>query len=272
MFLSFFDEVYVINLPFRTDRLAEMEEELSRHGIAYTVFEATHDDNGVKGLVETMKRLLGIIISKKQKNVIILEDDAQFLVKNPVAFLHEVLPQLPKNYHLFYLGLNLIAPPKRISENIMKVTDCYSTHAIAYSHEGARIAYERLNAVPVMPYDIFIRQEVLPLGQSYCTIPMMATQRLSYSDIEKNIPKWGDLMSMTFNMHTKNIQIMAEEIISCQYGHKINGEFPVVDSTKFEVQNPELIGKECDCNRFVYDEGLCPTCSGDKWKIIWREK
>jgi len=275
MFLNFFDEVYVINLQQRADRRQEINDELGRHGIPFTLFEATYDDNGVKGLVETMKRLLGVIVAKRQKNVIILEDDAKFLVSNPVAFLKEVLPQLPKNYHLFYLGLNLIARPVRMSDNILKVTDCYSTHAIAYSYEGARIALERLNAVPLMPYDIFVRQEILPLSQSYCTFPMMATQRISYSDIEKNEPKWGELMTMTYNMHTKNLpnlSYMANETVQCVYGHQIGGELPVVDNTKFEVQNKELIGKICDCGRFEYGEGLCQTCGGDKWKVIWKEK
>jgi len=272
MFLNFFDEVYVINLPHRIDRRQEMNDELGRHGIPFTIFEATQDENGVKGLVETMKRLFRHALEKRQNNVLVFEDDASFLVSNPVAFLSEVLPQLPKNYQLFFLGLNLLSKPIRMSENILKVIDSYSTHAIAYSAEGMRFALERLESVPLMPYDIFVRQEILGCGLSYCTFPMMATQRVSYSDIEKATPRWGELMLMTFNMHTKNLQIMAQEIAHCIYGHVIEGNLPYVDDLKFEVQHPEHFGKVCDCGRFVYSEGMCPTCNGDKWKIIWKEK
>jgi hypothetical protein len=101
---------------------------------------------------------------------------------------------------------------------------------------------------------------------------MMATQRENYSDIEKSIPKWGQLMATTFAMHTKNLQIMAQEIAHCIHGHEIEGRTPYVDEYKFETQNHELIGKTCDCGRFVYSEGKCPTCSGEKWRVIWTEK
>lgn len=273
MFLNFFDEIYVINLPQRLDRRQEMNEELGRHGIPFTIFEATHDDYGIRGLIETMKRLFRHALGKRQSNILVLEDDAKFLVPNPVAFLAEVLPQLPKDYQLFYLGLNLLARPIRMSENILKVVDAYSTHAIAYSAEGMRICMERLDEVPLTAYDIFVREQVLGRMASYCTFPMMATQRESYSDIEKATPKWGQLMQMTYQMHTKNLNItMAAETVQCVWGHLIGGKAPIVDETIFEIQHPELVGKICDCGRFVYDEGLCPTCGGDKWKIIWREK
>lgn len=272
MLLNFFDKIYVVNLKHRIDRRVEMEDELNAHGIPFVLFEATYDDNGIKGLVETMKRLFADALAKGYRNIIVLEDDAHFLVKNPVAFLAEVLPQIPKDYHLFYLGLNLIAKPIRVSENVLKVIDCYSTHAVAYSREGMQITAERLEQVPLMPYDIFIRQEVLGRGASYCTFPMMATQRENYSDIEKSIPKWGQLMATTFAMHTKNLQIMAQEIAYCIHGHEIEGRTPYVDEYKFETQNHELIGKTCDCGRFIYSEGKCPTCSGEKWRVIWTEK
>lgn len=205
MFLDFFDKVYVVNLKSRTDRRLEMQTELDKCGIPFEFFDAVKDDNGIKGLVESMKLLFREALDKNFENILVLEDDATFLVDNPVAFLKEVLPQLPKTYQLFHFGLNLLVQPKRISENILKVIDCYSTHSICYSKEAMRIILEMLNVVPLMPYDIFIRQEILPRGASYCTFPMLATQRESYSDIEKSIPKWGQLMAMTYSMMTKNI-------------------------------------------------------------------
>lgn len=272
MLLNFFDEVYVINLPHRVDRLEQMDEELHQHGIPFTIWEAIRNDNGVIGLVETMKKLLYNVVEKRQSNVIILEDDASFLVSDPVSFIKEIMPQIPKRYHLFYLGLNLITRPTRISQNVLKVNDCYSTHAIVYSYEGAKLALDMLNSQPAKAYDIMVRENILPLQQCYCTYPMIATQRVSYSDIEKkDDPKWGQLMTMTYAMHTKNLP-MATEIARCIGTHKIDEKTPWIDETKFEVQHPELLGKECDCGRFIYTEDKCPTCTGDKWRIIWVEK
>lgn len=205
MFLDFFDEVYVINLKERLDRRIVIEMELNSFGIPFTIFEATKDDNGVKGLVETMKRLMQEILDKRYQNVLVLEDDCSFLVPQPVEFLKQCIPQLPKNYQLFHLGLNLLSRPIRMSENILKIVDCYSTHAICYSRNGAEFVSERLMSVPVQPYDQFVRSEILPCAASYCTYPMLATQREGYSDIEKSYPKWGHLMAMTYSMMTKNL-------------------------------------------------------------------
>jgi GR25 family glycosyltransferase involved in LPS biosynthesis len=205
MFLEFFDEVYVINLPERADRLVVISDELQGHGIPFTKFVATKHENGVKGLVESMKRLFSESLAKKQSNIMVLEDDASFLVPEPVEFIRQVLQQLPKDYHLLELGLNLLTRPKRISDNLLKVMDCYSTHAICYSAEGMRFALERLCAVPVMPYDQFVRNEILCCGKTYCTYPMLATQREGFSSIENKRIDWGKLMATTYAMMTRNL-------------------------------------------------------------------
>lgn len=64
---------------------------------------------------------------------------------------------------------------------------------------------------------------------------------------------------------------MATEVILCAHGHLIDGQLPTLDETKFEIQHPELIGKVCDCGKLVYHEEKCPTCMGDKWRIVWKE-
>ena len=64
---------------------------------------------------------------------------------------------------------------------------------------------------------------------------------------------------------------MAAEIVYCINGHVIDGIAPMLDETKFEVQHPELIGKVCDCKKVKFNEGRCPTCSGEKWRIKWEE-
>lgn len=274
MFLDFFDEVYVINLPHRVDRREVMIGQLSVFGMPYRFFDATKEDDGAVGLVKTMKKLLTEAIGAGHKNVMILEDDAEFLIE-PVPFLKQVLPQLPKDYHLFYFGLSLLASPVRVSENILKISDCYSTHAMTYSLEGMKSVLDKLNAVPddkIQPYDVFMRDQVLPVSPAYCTYPMLATQFDSYSDIQNSNPPWKKIMAQTYAMHTKRLKPMATEIYPCHSGHLIDGVFPQVDETKFEVQNPHLINKYCDCGTFRYTEGKCETCQGDRWRIIWKEK
>lgn len=56
----------------------------------------------------------------------------------------------------------------------------------------------------------------------------------------------------------------------CAGGHRWDGEIPTVKGNLHEVQNPDLIGRRCDCGAFVYaQEGLC-GCPGEKyWKIYF---
>ena len=272
MILDFFDDIIVVSLPHRLDRRSNMIAQMEKHCLPFRFFDATWDqNNGAHGLMITMKSLLSECLSKRMQNVIILEDDAKFLLP-PEPFLKEIIPQIPKKYDLFYLGLNPLAQLTKMSTNVLKVKDCYSTHAICYSKQGMELVLDRMEYASAKVYDIFMREEVVPRGMSYCTYPMRATQDETHSDIEKTQPKWGQLMAMSYAMHTKKMSIMATEIAYCIGQHQIGGVTPEVDEQMFEVQHPELIGQVCDCQRFVYDEGKCETCNGDRWRVQWKEK
>lgn len=203
MGIYFFDKIFVINLDSRPDRLAVCDAQMKEYGIEYERFPAIQDDFGVKGLVLTMRKLFRHCLDEGYQNILVLEDDFGWLAP-PVAFLNYVIPQLPKDYKLFYLGLNLLAPTKRVSENILKVEDCYSTHSVAYSKSGMETVMEFLETEPIQPYDSFLRKWVLP-EKCFATFPMLCTQLPGYSDIEKSSPAWGELMAKTFAMYTKNI-------------------------------------------------------------------
>jgi hypothetical protein len=56
----------------------------------------------------------------------------------------------------------------------------------------------------------------------------------------------------------------------CRGSHKWNGVVPQVDPDLFEIQNPHLIGKRCDCGNMVYateDKCGCPT--NKYWRIYF---
>lgn len=55
---------------------------------------------------------------------------------------------------------------------------------------------------------------------------------------------------------------MAEQKV-CDGIHKWDGNVPVVKTEIHSVQFPELMGKACDCGKFIWDEALC-GCPGDK--------
>lgn len=59
--------------------------------------------------------------------------------------------------------------------------------------------------------------------------------------------------------------------IVCIGGHKIDGVHPTIDPSILEVQNKELIGRECDCRRFIYSEVDCGCPFNKYWKIEWEQ-
>lgn len=253
--IDFFDRIYILNLAEREDRRLLMAEEMCKYEIDnYEFFEATKDENGIKGLLISMKRIFEHAISRGLDNILVLEDDNLFLL-NPKLFLKAVIPQLPKTYHLFFLGLNLLAQPTRISDNILKVSQSYSTHAVTYSLAAMRMILPLLLKDPIRPYDILLRDEIQIQNESYCTLPMLSTQRPGVSDIEKGFIDWGKLMAISYRTHTKNIQNMATEFVYCLQGHTINGYvvFP---------QDLQYDGQVCDCKKIRFVKGIC-NCPGN---------
>ena len=267
MINDFFDKVFVISID--KEELAIADCLLKDQGIEYEALEGIVDSNGIKGLVLSMRKLFQHCLDKGYENVLVLEDDAEWLVPNVNNFTAETLPQLPKDYHCFYLGLNLLTAPKRISQNILRVDSAYSSHAIGYSRKGIELIMPYLMRDEIVPYDIILMKEIQPQGLCYATIPMLCTQRVRFSRIENKVTDWKSLMTMTFNMHTKNLQRM-DAIAYCIGSHKINGHEITVDPLKHEIQHPELIGKICDCKKFIYGEGMC-GCAIKEWRVSWKE-
>jgi hypothetical protein len=147
-----FTQVFLINLPEMTERLETSHKFLLDNGIEYTRWEATKDDNGVKGLILTMKALFIFILTCTEiENVLIFEDDCKCLLPFN-DFMNILVEQLPEDYHCLYLGCNLIARPERYSENLLKISASYCTQAIGYSRKAIEIILPLLDYVE--PYDI----------------------------------------------------------------------------------------------------------------------
>jgi len=198
------DKVFVISLPGREDRRALLKEELDRYNFEYEIWWATGHENGIVGLLLSIKTLFNHCLANGYSNVLVLEDDNSFVI-NPTPFLNKVVPQLPEDYHCLYLGLNLIAQPSRYSENLLKISAAYSTHSILWSKTGMELVLTELEKGEVIPFDILLMQRLQPAGHSFASYPMIATQRPSYSDIDRCQRDWGVLMNVTYSMHTKKL-------------------------------------------------------------------
>lgn len=262
-------KTFVISLPKREDRRIVIKEELDRYGMEYEFWWAVSHEKGIVGLLKSVKNLFEYCLTNEIYPALVLEDDNHFLI-DPVPFLETVLPQLPKDYHCLYLGLNLTTPPQRVSENILRINTAYSTHSILYSRSAMELVLTLINNEDA--YDIQLMQKLQPKGECYATLPMIATQWTGFSDIDLVERNWGQLMNMTFTTYTKNILTMEENEIPCKNEHLWNGRRMVelLDPMKLEVQHPELWGKACGCGRMkIFGEATSGcACDGSvRWEF-----
>lgn len=199
---DFFTKVYLVNLPEMKDRLEISHNALEKEGIEYELFVATKNEDGVVGLLQTMKRLFTEVLKTDIQNFIVLEDDFKFLLP-PNGFLNILVDQLPSDYHCLFLGCNLLSRPMRVSENLLKIGSSYCTQAIGYNRKVIELILPLLENV--LAYDIQLMKFIQPLDHCYCTYPMMCIQLPGYSSIEKGEKDWASFQSVTYATHTKGI-------------------------------------------------------------------
>lgn len=207
---SAFPNRLYINLPHRLDRQQQFEHELKTtlnisaqriDGIVPIFEEITkinqnknlseHDLHFSKNRIGCTKSHLSAVQMAKDNNwdyVLIMEDDCKFLSSaryNIECALSE-LEYLPR-WDILYFGANSLAPIRQISPHIGILSGAYCTHAYV---------------VPKHFYDVILQydwNEYLVIDQwyfnicrdsrymAYTVLPIVATQKSSFSDIEGKI-------------------------------------------------------------------------------------
>ena len=178
--------VVIINLPRRTDRLARTISECERYELPYEIFPA--QEGGADGLRRTMIALF----NRVQEPMLVLEDD--------VKFLHDPRPyfDITLRYDILMLGGNVYRPLKPCNSMLAKLTGAVANHAVIYSEHiipELITAYEKRR-----PIDVSLDQTVISRGNSFISIPLVATQFADHSDIEhKNVNYVGLLEDRYWN-------------------------------------------------------------------------
>lgn len=214
-------QFYIITLEKRKERRANMLHTVDYLGIPYRFWRGVPRLNGAEGLRETMMHLFHYALANDMDYLGVLEDDCEFLY-HPHELINTCLEQLPTDFDLFYLGGNLLSPPVRYSENLLKVQAVYATHSVIYSKK----AIEKI--LPLLgnsndPFDILLFKEIQKQGNSYFCYPMLTTQRTGESDIfdPKSVEKnpilrqyydektrsidWGKFMKEQYDRNTAHL-------------------------------------------------------------------
>lgn len=212
--LDYFDRIYIVNLPERSDRRREMNAELARLGLAVDgkrirYFRAVRPADagdfpslGARGCFMSHLEILREARGDGLENVLVLEDDLSIDLRLAEA-QPEMLSQLQsRNWDFAYIGHventeALTQPVWQVSNSPMATTHCY-----ALSHRAIGEVLEHLEAC-------LTRKPGHPLGspmhvdgaysllrmrsphlKTLMAVPSLGGQRSSRSDIYPN--KWYD--------------------------------------------------------------------------------
>jgi glycosyl transferase family 25 len=131
--LDFFGAIYIINLPARTDRKAEMLEQLRNAGIDASAaplvfFEAVRPPDagefptiGARGCFLSHLGVLKAARAAGHARILVLEDDLNFVAGFPEAF-RGLLPALRgESWDFAYLGLLKVTPPLPAAQGLVSV-------------------------------------------------------------------------------------------------------------------------------------------------------
>lgn len=189
---DYFDEIYCINLDKRTDRWEHAQEEFKKVDILDRVqrFSAISHSDGRIGLIKSNVEIIKIAKQKKLNNILIFEDDFEFLLDNPLEVLQKSIDQSNGiDWHLFYLGANTHEKLIKFKPNLILLKKAFATHSLAYSkHAYDHFINKYDNIKEIKKHndilDVFCAQYFQEKFICLMTNPMMTTQMNSFSDIE----------------------------------------------------------------------------------------
>jgi GR25 family glycosyltransferase involved in LPS biosynthesis len=184
---------YIITLQGYRDRkkyakLHCKKKELKK----YKFFEATKHENPKRGCLESHMNVLKQAIEKGYKQVLIMEDDVQFLKK-----MDKKLPIPPSNWDMLYLGGTV----HRIIEKSPPWTrmTCWTTHAYIVNLENSALVGELFKAYDYdQEIDRYYLEKIHPQFNCYMIDPMIAIQKPGFSTIENREVNY-DFMKKTLD-------------------------------------------------------------------------
>lgn len=163
--MKWFDQVYVMSLSIRSDRLQSVLNTLPRSICDVKIWPAVHGDStghpsfwtsgaGAWGCYRTHVNILEDAMQRQCNSYLVLEDDA-FFAEDFDQILHQFMKSLPDDWDQIYLGGQLLHeienPPVRVNENVYMPHNVNRTHAFGVHRRGFAKIYDHLFDLPFVP-------------------------------------------------------------------------------------------------------------------------
>jgi glycosyl transferase family 25 len=196
---------FYINLEHRSDRKEYVTEELKKIGITANRFNAIQMENGAIGCSMSHLKILQNALQNNLDHVLIIEDDITFL--NPELFKSQINNFFKihnNNWDVILLAGNNIPPYENIDDTCIKVSRCQTTtgylvngHYIKVLLQNVKMGLTHLLNKPNEKHKFAIDKFWFVLQGSsnwYLITPLTIVQREDYSDIEKKLTNYKDVM------------------------------------------------------------------------------
>jgi GR25 family glycosyltransferase involved in LPS biosynthesis len=194
---DFFDKTYCVNLDRRIDRWSDSINEFKRFNLievervsaidGKTIQqENTHINKSEISLILTNIKIIEKAKKDGLKSILILEDDVEFT--DEINNISEYFKFLPNDWDMIYFGGNHnthmnIEPPIIINEKISKLHHTFSTHCVGIKNTAYNIILDNLKH-PTKQLDA-IYSDLQKTLNVYSFYPMIASQRIGFSDIQE---------------------------------------------------------------------------------------
>lgn len=167
-----------------------MQAQFNALGIEVERFNAI--EGGERGCMQSHVSVIKDAWHNKHKRVLILEDDADFLVTD-MEYYAKVFNAMPLHWHLLYLGANVTQHLKAKNDYLFNAKGCLCAHSygIQESIYTQVLSDARLNKVKVI--DTYYLGKVQPRGKSFITSEFCVNQRPDYSDIQNYPVNYTDI-------------------------------------------------------------------------------
>ena len=197
--------VFYINLQHRVDRKEHVENQLATIGLKSERFNAIKMANGAIGCSMSHLKLLQEAVKNELPHILIVEDDITFL--EPTLFKNQInrFFELHDNWDVVLLAGNNMPPYETIDETCIKVSRCQTTtgylvngHYIKVLMQNIKMGLTNLLNKPDDKMNFAIDKfwfNLQKINNWYLIIPLTIVQREDYSDIEKKVTNYKDLMT-----------------------------------------------------------------------------
>jgi GR25 family glycosyltransferase involved in LPS biosynthesis len=139
-----------------------------------------------------------------ETNVFVFEDDISFiddLDRSTLWNLEHACFELGRlDWDMFYIGGNILKPFHQVSPHLAKLNHCQSTVAYGVNKKFIPDLLKYINLTHIdRPIDMIYADTVIPKHNCYISIPMLAIQRDSFSDIENKEIKYSEYLERRYS-------------------------------------------------------------------------